>query len=158
HGPVEAFRVADFAELSTHSLEEFRRSIGPSIVSDGSRGTVPVSVVVRTRNRPALMAEALASLRAQTARPAQVIVVNDGGASVSQILTPFRDSFDVVLEESPERRGRSEAANRGVQAAREELVAFLDDDDRSYPDHFERLVKTFRAGPEPVVYSDAATV
>src|SRR5262249_40503448 len=33
NGPVEAFRVADFAEVSTRSLEEFRRSIGPSIVS-----------------------------------------------------------------------------------------------------------------------------
>ena len=157
-GPVEAFHVATFAEVSTHSLEEFRRSIGPSIVSDGARATAPVSVVVRTRNRPALLADALESLRAQTARPAQVIIVNDGGAAVSGITAPFSDSFRVVLEENPQREGRSAAANRGVEAATEELVAFLDDDDRCFPDHFERLLQAFRGGPEPVVYSDAATV
>jgi glycosyltransferase involved in cell wall biosynthesis len=157
-GPVEAFRVTTFAEVSTRSLEEFRRSIGPSIVSDGGRGTAPVSVVVRTRNRPALLAEALGSLQAQTARPAQVILINDGGASVADIASPFADSFNLLVEEQPDREGRSQAANRGVKAAREELLAFLDDDDRCYPDHFERLVKTYRAGPEPVAYSDAVTV
>ncbi len=157
-GPVEAFHVVTFAEVSTHSLEEFRRSIGPSIVSDGARATAPVSVVVRTRNRPALLADALESLRAQTARPAQVVIVNDGGAAVSGITAPFSDSFRVVLDENPQKEGRSTAANRGVGAATEELVAFLDDDDRCFPDHFERLLQAFRGGPEPVVYSDAATV
>jgi LmbE family N-acetylglucosaminyl deacetylase/glycosyltransferase involved in cell wall biosynthesis len=156
-GPVEAFRVVDYGEASTRSLEEFRRSIGPSLVRDGERGPVPVSVVVRTRHRPALLREALESLRAQTARPAQVVVVNDGGASVEQVAVPFRGVFDLTLEESSARRGRSHAANRGVALARQELVAFLDDDDLSYPDHLERLVRAHRSGPEPVVYSDAVT-
>lgn len=156
-GPVEAFRVVDYGEASTRSLEEFRRSIGPSLVRDGERGPVPVSVVVRTRNRPALLREALESLRAQTARPAQVVVVNDGGASVEQVATAFRGVFDLTLEESSARRGRSHAANRGVALARQELVAFLDDDDLGYPDHLERLVRAHRSGPEPVVYSDAVT-
>ncbi len=157
-GPVEAFRVVGYAEVATRSLEQLCRSIGPTIFPGGSRGVVPVSVVVRTRNRPALLAQALESLRAQTARPAQVVVVNDGGASVAQVVAPLRDAFEVVLEERPEREGRSRAANRGVEAAGSELLAFLDDDDRCYPDHLERLVDAYREGPEPVVYSDAATV
>ena len=156
-GPVEAFRVVDYAEASTRSLEEFRRSIGPSIIRDGERGPAPVAVVVRTRNRPALLREALESLRAQTARPTQVVLVNDGGASVAQLAPAFRGAFDLAIEEMPERRGRSHAANRGVSLAREELVAFLDDDDVTYPDHLERLVRAHRSGPEPVVYSDAVT-
>lgn len=157
-GPVEAFRVMDYAEASTRSLEEFRRSIGPSIIADGERGPAPVSVVVRTRNRLALVKEALESLRAQTARPRQVVVVNDGGASIAELAAPFKDSFELTLEELSERGGRSAAANRGVAAGREELVAFLDDDDRAFPDHLERLLRAYRAGPEPVVYSDAVTV
>lgn len=156
-GPVEAFRVLPAIEAFTRSLEEFRRAIGPALVSDGSRGPAPVAVVVRTRNRPALLAEALASLRAQTARPTRVVIVNDGGASVGSVAEPFRDAFDVRLEELPARLGRSAAANRGVEAAGEDLVAFLDDDDLAYPDHFERLLKASRSGPEPVVYSDAVT-
>ena len=156
-GPVEAFRVLPATEAFTRSLEEFRRAIGPAVISDGSRGPAPVAVVVRTRNRPALLAEALASLRAQTARPTRVVIVNDGGASVRSIADSYRDSFDIGLEELPERIGRSGAANRGVDASSEDLVAFLDDDDLTYPDHFERLLGAVRSGPEPVVYSDAVT-
>ncbi len=157
-GPVEAFRVLTYAEASTMSLEELRRAIGPSLVTDGDRGPAPVAVVVRTRNRPALLREALESLRAQTARPRQVVVVNDGGASPREVVEGFRDAFPVLLEEPRQRRGRSAAANRGVALAKEELVAFLDDDDRCFPDHIERLAAGHRQGPEPVVYSDAVTV
>lgn len=157
-GPVEAFCVVSWADASRRSLEEFRRSIGPTVVRDGSRGPAPVAVVVRTRNRPALLAESLESLRAQSARPAQVVVINDGGASVCSVVEPFRDAFEVTVVELPDRLGRSAAANRGVEAATEDLVAFLDDDDSCFPDHFERLVSAHRAGPEPVVYSDAVTV
>ena len=156
-GPVEAFRVVSYAEISTMSLETFRRQIGPALVKDGSRPQVPVSVVVRTRNRPALLLEALESLRAQMARPRQVIVVNDGGAPLTGALESFRDAFDLRVEELPSRRGRSAAANRGVELAREDLVAFLDDDDRFFPDHFERVFRAYEQGPEPVVYSDAVT-
>jgi LmbE family N-acetylglucosaminyl deacetylase/glycosyltransferase involved in cell wall biosynthesis len=157
-GPVEAFRLVSYAEASTTSFGELRRAIGPGAIFDGDRGPVPVTVVVRTRNRPALLREALESLRAQTVRPRQVVVVNDAGASPREITDAFTDAFDVVLEDSKQRRGRSAAANRGVALAREPLVAFLDDDDRCFPDHLERLVHAQRQGPEPVVYADAATV
>ena len=158
-GPVEAFRVVTYAEAAATSFEQLRRAIGPSTsFAEGARGPGPVSVVIRTRNRPALLREALESLRAQTVKPRQVVVVNDGGASPREVTDAFRDAFDVALEEPKQRRGRSAAANRGVAVAKEELVAFLDDDDRCFPDHLERLTAAFRQGPEPVVYSDAITV
>jgi LmbE family N-acetylglucosaminyl deacetylase/glycosyltransferase involved in cell wall biosynthesis len=157
-GPAEAFRVVSWAEASSTGLEEFRRAIGPAHVSDGSRGIAPVAVVVRTRNRPALLAEALESVRAQTARPVRVIVVNDGGASPREIAARFSGAFEIEVIELPSRRGRSAAANAGVAAAREPLVTLLDDDDRLFPDHLDRLTRAHRAGPEPVVYSDAVTV
>ena len=157
-GPVEAFRVVTYAEAAATSLEELRRTIGPSVLRDGEHGPAPVSVVVRTRNRPALLKEALESLRSQTARPKQVVVINDGGASPREVTDGFRDAFGVVLEEPRQRRGRSAAANRGIALASEELVGFLDDDDRCFPDHLARLVAAQRQGPEPVVYSDAVTV
>ncbi|MFN2384734.1 MAG: PIG-L family deacetylase [Thermoanaerobaculia bacterium] len=157
-GPVEAFRVVSYDEASTRSLEEFRRSIGPAVIRDGDRGPAPVSVVVRTRNRPALLRDALDSLAAQTARPREVVVVNDGGASPAQVTAAFRDRFAIVLEDFPERAGRSAAANRGAARASEELLTFLDDDDRCFPDHLDRLARAHRSGPEPVCYTDAVTV
>ncbi|HMA18686.1 MAG TPA: glycosyltransferase, partial [Thermoanaerobaculia bacterium] len=157
-GPAEAFCVLSWSEASSRSLEDFRRAIGPAVVRDAGRAPARLSVVVRTRNRPALLAQALESLRAQTLRPAGVVVVNDGGESVCSIVEPFHAVFDVKLEELPERRGRSAAANLGVETADQDLVAFLDDDDVLFPDHFERLVAAYRSGPEPIVYSDAVTV
>jgi LmbE family N-acetylglucosaminyl deacetylase/glycosyltransferase involved in cell wall biosynthesis len=156
-GPVEAFRVLPYHEISSTSLEAFRRSIGPALISDGSSESVPVSVVVRTRNRPAVLQEALESLRSQISRPRQVVVVNDGGAALPD-LARFRDAFDLVIEELPEQTGRSAAANRGVATAGQELVAFLDDDDICAPDHLTRLYRAWKEGPSPVVYSDAVTV
>ena len=156
-GPVEAFRVVSYAEASTNSLEKLRREMGPAAVRAGERAPAPLAVVVRTRNRPELLREALASLAAQTARPERVVVVNDGGASPREIAEAFRSSFEVIVDEAPARQGRSAAANRGVAAAKSELIAFLDDDDLCYPDHVERLVRAQRSGPEPVVYSDAVT-
>ncbi len=155
-GPVEAFRVVSYPEISALSLEGFRRAIGPSLIADGERGAVPISVVVRTRNRPALLQEALESLRAQIARPTQVVVVNDGGVPLPN-LDRFRDAYALVLEELPRQAGRSAAANRGVARADQELLAFLDDDDLCLPDHLDRLFRAYRQGPEPVVYSDAVT-
>ncbi len=157
-GPVEAFRVVTYAEASTTSLEDFRRAIGPSAIAGGASGPAPVSVVIRTRNRPALLREALESLRTQTARPRQVVVVNDGGASPREVTDAFRDAFALVLEEPRQRQGRSAAANRGVALAAEPLVAFLDDDDVCFPDHLAILARAQREGPEPTVYSDAVTV
>ena len=157
-GPAEAFRVVSYAEASTTSLEALRREIGPSAFADEGHGPVPVSVVIRTRNRPALLREALESLRSQTARPRQVVVVNDGGASPREVTDAFREAFDLVLEDPKQKRGRSAAANRGVALAGQEHVAFLDDDDRAFPDHLERLSAALEQGPEPVVYSDAVTV
>ena len=43
-------------------------------------------MVVRTRNRPALLRDAIESLARQTARPSLVVVVNDGGAAVGSVL------------------------------------------------------------------------
>ena len=54
-----------------------------------------------------------------------MVVVNDGGASVSAVVEPFRDAFAISLQEFPERRGRSDAANLGVEAATEDLVALV---------------------------------
>ncbi len=157
-GPAEAFRVVTYQEASTRSLEEFRRAIGPAFLEPGGRDVAPAAIVVRTRNRPALLREAVESLAAQTLRPARVVVVNDGGAPVASVLGSLREAFPILLDELPEGRGRSTAGNRGVAQAGEELVGFLDDDDRCYPDHLERLVRAHDAGPEAVVYSDAATV
>lgn len=157
-GPAESFRLLSAREASLRSLADFRREIGPSAIAAGERTIAPVGVVVRTRNRPALLSETLASLSAQTARPRGVVVVNDGGAPVGAVAARFENDYALTLVEHGTASGRSRAANAGLEKVREETVAFLDDDDVFAADHFDRLLAARARGPEPIAYSDAVTV
>ncbi|MFY9825166.1 MAG: PIG-L deacetylase family protein, partial [Thermoanaerobaculia bacterium] len=76
---AEAYRRLRVDDFTTRSPAQLIRHLGglPEIaeVREGPR----ISVVVRTRDRPELLAEALASLAAGTYRRAEVVLVNDGG-------------------------------------------------------------------------------
>lgn len=118
-----------------------------------------VSVVVRTKDRPAFLAEALGSLRAQTFAGFEVVLVDDG------TLPPPADvrspppgvGLTVVRPEPP--GGRTRALNAGVAAARGRWVSYLDDDDLYLPRHLELLVAALeRAGAPGAAYTDAVLV
>ena len=118
-----------------------------------------VSVIVRTRDRPALLREALASLRAQTFRDFETLVVANGGeAPPPEILAPPGEGGLSLLHRVPP-HGRARALNAGLDAARGRFVAYLDDDDLFLPDHLETLSR-FLAGSDSyrVAYTDVEQV
>ena len=88
----------------------------------------PVSVVVCTHNGQSTLDECLSRLGVLTYPDYEVIVVNDGS---SDACAAIARAHDVTLIET-EHRGLGHARNRGIAAARGEIVAFLDDD--AYPD------------------------
>lgn len=89
-------------------------------------GTVPVSVVVPAFNRADLLEAALASVRAQTLQPAEVLVVDDGSDEEDVGVVAVRHGARLVRRENG---GPSRARNTGLQEARSPWVAFLDADD-----------------------------
>lgn len=116
-----------------------------------------VSVVVRTKDRPELLAQALRSIARQTWRRTEVVVVNDGGEHpVSPEDLPEGYPLEIRLVHLPENVGRAGAAEAGVAEAKGEYVGFLDDDDVYEPEHLETLVGALRAEGVRVAYSDAA--
>jgi len=157
-GPVEGFYVISARDAAVTPLAELRRAIGPASIAAGSSQTAPAAAVIRTKNRPALLVEALESLAAQTARPRNVVVVNDGGAAIEPLLPRFENAFSLLPVTHETSRGRSAAANEGLARVRDDTVVYLDDDDLVAPDHFERLLAARAAGPEPIVYSDSVVV
>ena len=140
---AEAYHVVDLPLLRTTPFSELRRRTGAPHEFE-TKATLPISVIVRTKDRPELLKEAIASIRA-TGYPCEIVVVNDGGA------TPQLDGVTLINHEQS--RGRSEAANVGVKAAKHAHIAFLDDDDLYYPEHLETLA----GGGGAIVYSDAVS-
>ena len=101
-----------------------------------------VTLIVRTQNRPTLLAEALQSIAKQTYPKIEIIVVNDGGDDVSEITLPFNGvDIAIVLVQFPAGLGRSKAANAGLDKATGKYIAFLDDDDWLEPEHIQQLLE-----------------
>jgi GT2 family glycosyltransferase len=111
-------------------------------------GALPrVSVILRTKDRPGLLAEALASLRAQSLHDFETVLVNAGGPIPEPVLAPAPGrGLRVVVPAPPGRR--SQSLNAGLAAARGLFVAYLDDDDLYRPTHLERLAAALESDPE----------
>ena len=87
---------------------------------------VPVSVVIPVRNGARFIAEALASVFEQTAKPVEIIVVDDG--STDETGAVVRRFADVTyIRQQP--LGQAEARNHGIRLAGQQYLAFLDADD-----------------------------
>lgn len=150
---AEGYRRLLGPDFATYSLSQLIRHLGGVAELLEVREGPLVSVVVRTRDRPALLGEALKSLAESCYRRLEVVLVNDGG---DEPRLPDAYPLPVVRVELPENRGRAQAANAGIEAATGDYVAFLDDDDLVAPEHYATLVDAMAAAEVEVVYTDAA--
>ena len=124
--------------------------------SEPERSQPTVSVVVPTYNRPEMLREAVESILTQTFRDFEIIVVNDGGEDVESMLSSLNHEGKITYVRHGRNRDRAAARNTGLALARGKYIAYLDDDDRYYPDHLETLVTALVEHQEyRVVYSDA---
>ena len=107
---------------------------------EGHREEPLVSILIRTVDRPALLAAALTSCANQTYRNLDVMVVEDGPERSRALVESFRDRVPVRYHATGERVGRGRAGNIALANARGEWLNFLDDDDVLFADHVEVLV------------------
>jgi glycosyltransferase involved in cell wall biosynthesis len=105
-----------------------------------------VSVVLPTHNRPALLAEALQSIAAQTIGDWEVIVVDDASDPPAQLLATEDKRLHVVRLKAS--RGGAGAKNTGASLARGDVLAFLDDDDLYAPTYLARALAVLDRHPE----------
>ncbi len=106
-----------------------------------------ISVVVPTRDRRELLAEAIESVQAQTYPRWELLVVDDGSTDdTPDFLSGIEDPRVHTLR--TEGVGVCAARNAGLDAAGGDLIAYLDDDNRFDPQWLKAVVLTFIALPE----------
>jgi cellulose synthase/poly-beta-1,6-N-acetylglucosamine synthase-like glycosyltransferase len=95
-----------------------------------------VTVVVAARDEAATIARCVRSLREQTHRAVEIVVVDDGSRDATGALAAAAGA--IVL--AGEARGPGAARNLGTAVARGTIVAFLDADAYAAPDWLTSLV------------------
>ena len=111
-----------------------------------------VTVVVRTRNRPAMLTRALASIASQTFDDYEVVIVNDAGdeAEVREIVkkqkSAVRSKITIVTNEVS--KGREAALEFGLSASHNRYYAVHDDDDSWHPHFLKKTVAYLDEHPQ----------
>jgi hypothetical protein len=109
-----------------------------------------VSTIIPVWNRPALLAEAVASVLAQDYRPIEIIIVDDGStddtAAVADALT--REHGGIITAIHIANGGPGVAREAGRLVARGEYIQHLDSDDVLLPGKFAMQVAALEASPE----------
>jgi glycosyltransferase involved in cell wall biosynthesis len=107
-----------------------------------------VSVVMPTYNHRNFVLATLQSVFDQTVSDYEVIVVNDGSPDdTHEVLAPLRQMRRITYLEQAN-AGQSKARNRGLEEARGEFIAFLDDDDLWPTDKLEWQVSFLDSHPD----------
>jgi glycosyltransferase involved in cell wall biosynthesis len=95
-----------------------------------------ISCVVPVFNGERYLGEALDSILAQTYRPLELLVVDDGSTDgTAALVTRYRDQIRPLFQPNA---GQAAARNLGLSVARGEFVAFLDADDLWHPEKLAR--------------------
>lgn len=110
----------------------------------GSRGKLPVSVVIPCYRCTHTIRAAVDSVMNQTAWPEEIILVEDCCGDSGQTLTllesiktELQGEMKIIILPLPENRGPGEARNAGWSVAGQEFIAFLDADDTWHPRKLE---------------------
>jgi glycosyltransferase involved in cell wall biosynthesis len=112
-----------------------------------------VSVVIPCYNAAKTLAATLESVLAQSYRPIEVIVVDDGSSDESAaIARSFAPRVTVVVQKNG---GPASARNEGIRRCRGEYIAFLDADDLWLPDKLAVQVPVAAAFGKPALVFSA---
>lgn len=106
-----------------------------------------VSVIIPNWNGAALLPACLDSLRAQTYRRLEIIVVDNAStdASVALVRERYPEVRLMVLSEN---RGLTGGVNAGIRSAAGDVIALLNNDAEAEPGWVEALVQALEAHPE----------
>ncbi len=111
-----------------------------------ARGGALVSVLIPCYNAERWIGATLESVRSQTWKSIEVVVVNDGSTDGSRrVVENF--AYAGLKLVNQENRGQTAALNRCLQEARGDYVQFLDADDLLGPEKIEKQLRCLQEQP-----------
>ncbi|HEY9197942.1 MAG TPA: glycosyltransferase [Gammaproteobacteria bacterium] len=151
---ADLLRLIDAQTRATARAQERRAAARRMLVEHPEK----VSVLMSTYNRREFLPAAIASVLAQDYANLELVLVNDGGVDVSDLVAAQQDGR-IRLIELDRRRGKPYAINRAYEQSTGRFIAHLDDDDIWYPDHLARLMLPLLTMPSvQLAYCDAFNV
>ncbi|MGZ3790407.1 MAG: glycosyltransferase family 2 protein [Bacteriovorax sp.] len=106
-----------------------------------------VSIVIPTFNRSELLRNLLRSIKNQSFKNFEVIVVDDNSSDQSkylEVINEFKRDLNLQYLVNDKGRGAPYSRNRGINLAKANLIALVDDDDEWFPRKLEEQIKMFQ--------------
>lgn len=111
-----------------------------------------ISVIIPLYNKEKQIANTLQTVLKQTFQDFEIVIVNDGSTdnSVAEV-EKVQDSRIRIIHQK--NAGVSAARNKGIKAAKYDLIAFLDADDEWKPEYLETQYNLFIKYPDCSVFA-----
>ena len=103
------------------------------------------SIIVPVYNRPDEVKELLESLSAQTVKPFELVIIEDGSRERCDHLLDHYRSLFAIHYYYKENTGRSDTRNYGMSRVNGDYLIFFDSDVILPPYYFEKLEKAMAA-------------
>ena len=113
-----------------------------------------ISIVIPLFNKASHIKDTIESVLAQSYQNFELIIVNDGSTDNGpKIVREIKEPRILVIDQA--NAGVSAARNRGIDAAKGDLIAFLDADDLWNPDFLSAIMRLYQRFPWAGLYATA---
>jgi len=118
-----------------------------------------ISVILPTHDRPVSLGRTVESILAQTRRPTELIVIDDGVRPVAaDVLAAVRAAGVSLRYERRDTASVTASRNRGIELAEGDIIVFTEDDVTWPAEFLERLSGLYEADPGCIVAGIGARV
>ncbi|MFA7124329.1 MAG: glycosyltransferase [Candidatus Delongbacteria bacterium] len=115
---------------------------------------INISVIIPAYNVDRFISDTLDSLKAQTFKNFEIIVVNDGSTdcTLEKIKSSISEFTNEIILIDQKNSGVSRSRNTGIETSRGKFICFIDGDDTVEPDYLQLMYERITSDDSDMVY------
>jgi glucosyl-dolichyl phosphate glucuronosyltransferase len=129
-------------KLTANAISE-KTGNTPHQITQRVRCSDAISVVIATKNRLNNVLESIESVKKQSARPAEIVIVDASDEDGLEALVNTTSGGEIRIEYIRSKAGLARARNIGVQKSSGDIILFLDDDTILKEHYVEEILNVF---------------